>query len=509
MTIVSITGAGGNLAREVIESLLQDETLFLRLQCHDSKRGRRTARRLRRRCGRRAEILFGDVCDPKDCRKLCDGADYLIHLAAVVPPRADHDAAATLRTNRDGTLNLLRAVEETGSRAKLLYFSSVAVYGHRDPQHPWGRVGDPMVTSAFDMYGQSKTMAEFAVMESSLPCWAVLRFSAVLYDNILLGNISDGLIFHTPWNALIEWTTAKETASLVRSVIRQDLRDGAGGFWKRVWNVGGGEASRQTGYETFEDGFSLIGASAKSFFRPEWTLERNFHCFWFSDSDDLEALLHFRCQSCRDFWAWFARKHRIYRAGRLIPASLLRRLVLDPLLKNSNAPAYWAARGDEARLQAFYGGREAYDKRPRDWKDVQLFCESEDYDRIRHDPSYRRLDHGYDESRPDSELTLADMRQAAAFRGGACLSDAMVPGDLYQKLAWQCYDGHIFEATPYTVLKAGHWCPACCQIPCEWHTDHIARHSPFHAQVWLDTHDPEEEYVYRLDPDTGNCSLRS
>lgn len=498
MITVSMTGAGGNLAQEIIKYLLRDKTLFLRLQCHDSKRGRRTARKLRRCCGRQAEIFFGDVCDPEDCRKLCEGADYLIHLAAVVPPRADHDADATLRTNRDGTLNLLRVLEKAGSHTKLIYFSSVAVYGHRDPRHPWGRVGDPLVTSAFDMYGQSKTMAEFAIMESALPSWVILRLSAVLYDNILLSNISDGLIFHTPWNALIEWTTAKETASLVSAIIRHDLDNRTEGFWRRIYNVGGGRDSRRTGYESLEDGFQLIGASVKKFFRPEWTLERNFHCFWFSDSDELEERFRFRCQSSRDFWAWYARRHWICRAGALVPSSLLRRLVLDPLLENDNAPAYWAKHGDEARLQAFYGGREAYDARPRDWSDVKLFCESPDCERIRSDPAYRRLDHGYDESRPDSELALEDMRQAAAFRGGACLSEAAKSGDLYQKLLWQCHEGHTFTASPYTVLKAGHWCPVCCQVPFEWHTDRVAHHSPFHAQVWLDTHDPDEEFVYAL-----------
>lgn len=504
MTIVSITGAGGNLAQEVISCLLQDETLLLRLQCHDSARGRRTARRLRRRCGSRAEILFGDVRDPEDCRRLCEGADYLIHMAAVVPPRADHDPEATFRTNRDGTLNLLHTLEEAGGHTKLLYFSSVAVYGHRNPKHPWGRVGDPLVTSAFDMYGQSKTMAEFAVMESALSHWAVLRVSAVLYDNILLSNTSDGLIFHTPWNALIEWVTAKDIAALVHAVIRKDLRNETDGFWKRVYNVGGGASSRQTGYETFEDGFSLIGSSARAFFRPEWTLERNFHCFWFSDSDDLEERFHFHRQGCRDFWAWYARKHWIYRAGRLVPSSLLRRLVLDPLLNNENAPAFWAAHGDEARLQAFYGGRGAWEKRPRDWQDVWLFCESEDYEAIRRNPAYRPLDHGYDESRPDSELSLEDMQKAAAFRGGDCLSEAMAPGDLYRKLTWRCHEGHPFEAAPYTILKAGHWCPVCCGTEREWRMDRVARHSPFHAQVWLDSHSPDERFVYRLTDQTAS-----
>ena len=92
------------------------------------------------------------------------------------------------------------------------------------------------------------------------------------------------------------------------------------------------------------------------------------------------------------------------------------------------------------------------------------------------------------------------MKGAAEYRGGKCLSESMGKGDLYTKLQWECHDGHTFWASPYTVLKAGHWCPVCCQ-PEPWDFDRLAKFMPFYAQVWYDTHAREENTEYFFNGD--------
>lgn len=498
MITVAITGARGNLGKVAVKRLMEQKDLRVRALLHGTKQGKAFAAALRRKYGARVEILYGDICDYRACVLLTDGVDYVLHLAAVIPPKADHQRELAVASNRDGTRNLVDAVIENGNRAGFLFISTVAIYGNRNEKHPWGRVGDPLLTSAFDVYGRSKTEAERYILDSALNRWAILRQSAVLYDNILTGNISDGLMFHTPWNALIEWVTAEDSGVLFSNIIRRDRCGEIGVFWKKIYNVGGGPSARQTGYETFDDGFRLIGGSVKRFFRPNWNPPRNFHCFWFSDSDLLEKMFHFRSQGTADFWRKYKKKHWIYSVGGIVPSSLLRKLVIERLMKNANAPAYWREHGDTARMQAFFGPNDAFEKLPSRWEDFPLLCESKNYEALKqHDP---RLDlkHGYDESKPDTLLDISDMQEAAAFRGGVCLSEGMIPGDLYRKLRWRCHEGHEFEASPYTVLKAGHWCAACCGEDMEWHTDRIARHSPFHAQVWKDFHEPDECYLYSI-----------
>ena len=69
---------------------------------------------------------------------------------------------------------------------------------------------------------------------------------------------------------------------------------------------------------------------------------------------------------------------------------------------------------------------------------------------------------------------------------------------VHGKLVWKCSEGHMFESSPYTVLRGGHWCPFCCQ-PAPWRFDRLAKKSAFFAQVWYDSHAKEENYFYELD----------
>lgn len=58
-------------------------------------------------------------------------------------------------------------------------------------------------------------------------------------------------------------------------------------------------------------------------------------------------------------------------------------------------------------------------------------------------------------------LTIEEMQQIAADRGGKCLST--VYENNRTKLKWQCSQGHAWEAAPNNV-KHGTWCPVCSRI---------------------------------------------
>ena len=55
-------------------------------------------------------------------------------------------------------------------------------------------------------------------------------------------------------------------------------------------------------------------------------------------------------------------------------------------------------------------------------------------------------------------LTIAEMRQTAIDRGGACLSRRYQGSNIH--LRWRCARGHVWDARPWQV-RQGHWCPAC------------------------------------------------
>lgn len=93
----------------------------------------------------RFRMVEGDIRDLETCRAACDGADYVLHHAALgsVPWSMD-DPLRTNAVNVDGFVNMLVAAKDAGIK-RFVYASSSAVYGDT-PDHPQieERLGRPL-----------------------------------------------------------------------------------------------------------------------------------------------------------------------------------------------------------------------------------------------------------------------------------------------------------------------------------------------------------------------------
>lgn len=512
--VIALTGATGVMGGEVLSHLLESENTYqFKILIHNARHIRRFFKSLVKKGRGRIQIVRGSLTNYATAAQLVSGADYVIHCGAVIPPRADHNPDNAFAVNYGGTKNIVDAIKASGraDRIKLVHISTVAVYGSRNHRHPWARMGDPVISSAYDYYSAAKIKAERYVLESGLPHWVVLRQTAVYHKYFLSNNMNDGLMFHTCWNAPFEWVTDSDSGRLIKNLVDRDTAGTLNGFWRNAYNIGGGKTCRETGYETFNHGFALMGAGAEAFFEPHWNIPRNFHGVWFSDSYILEDFFNFRHDSIEDFWLRMAQSLWYYKLGRIVPSFLIKKLAIERLLTNSNAPMNWIRLKKQGRIDAFWGSLEEFNKIPRDWKNVPLLAKNRspdgaiDYEDLKDESKAARfaLDHGYDESKPDSELDIEDMKNAAVFRGGSVESRSMTKGALFEKLDWKCRNGHTFSANPFTILKAGFWCPVCCEaLP--WAFDKEAAHVPFYAQVWYDTHskmESERTYPYADDKD--------
>lgn len=506
---VALTGASGNMGVATVKALAESDSVGkIRMLLLDKPRERRLARDWQHRYGERVEILFGDMYNYDDCVRLVDGVDYVFNLAAVIPPSSDKSPELARRCNVCGVKNIVEAIEKQTAEPKFVHISSVAVYGNRNYLHPWGRVGDPLMPSVFDDYAIYKTIGERFVLDSEIKTWAILRQTAMLHPRMLTDNISDGLMFHTCFNAPLEWVTADDSGRLIARIVERDSRGEIDDFWKKVYNIGGGAENRKTGYETFDEGFRIIGGSAEAFLEPGWNGIRNFHGMWFSDSHVLNDIFGFQSETVADYWQDILRSHPYYKVGGILPASLLKFIIFKPLLYNYNAPARWMRDGNDGKVNAYFGSPENAECLPKTWDEFPLLCRGTvdtgtvDYQELKSPENLAErgliLPHGYDESKPDSELDISDMRAAAEFRGGKCLSESMVKGDLYTKLLWECHDGHRFYMSPYAVLKAGHWCDKCLTED-KWDYDRQAKYNKFYASVWYDSHAKNENRVYTYD----------
>lgn len=502
--VIALTGVTGAMGGEVLLSLMQSpENFKVRCIIYDAeKKLPAFVKATLKKYKKRIYSFRGSIACREDCEKLLEGADYLINCASLIPPKSDHSPKETYLSNYIGTKNLVDTVLASGNTTAFVHIATVAMYGHRAYPHIWGRVGDPVISSDYDCYSLYKLKAERYLLEAGLNKFVSLRQTAVLHKYMFANNLKDGLMFHTSWDSPLEWVTDRDSGILCKNLIERDLAGGLDGFWNGIYNIGGGESCRYTGFESLDAGFKLMGAGVKKFFKPNWNIPRNFHGVWFYDSDVLEGYLGFRTQSFDDFWAAMAKKYPYFRLARAVPAPIISRLVFKRLFKNTNSPMYWIRHGKEGRIRAFFGGRDKFEEIPTDWSGLRLLSEGEGYAELKNISNAGKylLNHGYDESKRLEELTLDDLNGAAEFRGGKC-AEAHFDGRPHKKIKWQCREGHVFESTPYTVLKGGYWCPHCCE-PKPWRYGALAKNIPFYAQVYFDTHDESEvDDVYPLSDD--------
>lgn len=505
---ISMTGASGNMGTEVLKQTLElSEVEFVRVLLTPKKKNNKLAKKLKKEHGNRIQIVRGWVEDRETCNAIVKGVDYVVHMAAVIPPASDADYKASYRCNSLGAINMADAVKAQTPQPKYIHVSTVALYGNRNEKHPFGRVGDPLLVSPFDCYAIHKLHGERYMLDAGLDCWAVLRQSAMLYDKMLMANISDGLMFHTAMNAPLEWVSARDSGYLLKRIFERDNKGEVPDFWGKIYNIAAGKRGRETGYDTFNDGFEMIGGSTEKFFKPNWFASRNFHGVWYADSDELETLFNYQRDGAHEYWQEIANHHKLFKMGRIVPKKLLHVFLFKKLLNHPNSPYRWVKDKDIARVTATFGSQQIAEDRSPDWKDYKLLAKNDfgDYDKLRETENAVLLNHGYDEDKPYKEWTIDDMRAAAEFRGGEVVSDQIA--DMYSKINWRCSEGHEFSASPYTVLRGGHWCAECCKIG-KWNFDKLSKRNPFYAQIWYDSHSQNEDNLYEMD-DNGVATIKT
>lgn len=481
---IFLTGATGTMGFATLESLLQlSNKPEITLLARDSKKNRKKLAPYLNLS--RIRMIWGDLRDPKAVKKGVDGADIVLHVGGLVSPKADYFPELTLAVNIKGMQNIIDSalVQPESRQPALVYIGSVSQYGPRETPRHWCRTGDPMVPADHDMYALSKIKAERILAESGLKRWVSLRQTGILYPALLF-NGTDPITFHVPLAGVLEWTTVEESAKLLANLCKKfEQRELPKDFWRRFYNIGSGEAFRLTNYQFEQQLLKAISCPApEKIFETNWFATRNFHGAWFSDSDLLEKMVPFRANTTpEDYFRFMASQLPPYfKLAGIVPAPLIKWGMKQIAKKKGLGTLGWFRDGNEEKLRSYFKSRQHYANIPG-WNDFPL-------DPPSMEATY--LSHGYDESKPLSELNIEDMKKAAEFRGGKCMSEEMVPGDLYTPLEWECAFGHRFKASPATVLLGGHWCDECLSDSSNYPRE--AARNPFMAQAWLSTHGEDE-----------------
>ena len=168
---VLVTGALGSIGLSTMTSLLAEGHDVIAFDLES-----RRARKLASGYNGRVRFVWGDITRPQSLRYTLEDVDAVIHLAAIIPPYSEKAPDLARRVNLEGTHCLIAEMEASPTAKRLIFASSVGIFGDVQDREPPLRVDTPV--SPTDDYGRHKVACEQAIRQSSLH-WSILRLAAV------------------------------------------------------------------------------------------------------------------------------------------------------------------------------------------------------------------------------------------------------------------------------------------------------------------------------------------
>ncbi|RKX77896.1 MAG: NAD(P)-dependent oxidoreductase [Spirochaetes bacterium] len=311
---ILLTGAFGNVGLSTLYSLLWDNRKVRILEV-PSKKYFKLAGKLKERFGNQIEILFGDIRNEQDVEKAIRGADAVIHLAAIIPPLADEKPALAKSVNVGGTRMLVSAMEKAPQKLKLLFASSVAVYGDRR-SNPIINPNDPPNPNPNDHYSMHKLECENIIRSSALR-WTIFRLTAIASTNSLKLN---PILFDMPLDTCIEICHSRDAGlAFARAVCREDIEG-------KILHIAGGTACRTVYRDYLNSMFELLGLG-RDFLPDSAFSNQGFHCGYMT-TEQSQRLLGYQHHTLKDFYEEVGRAFRFRRVFSILLRPFIRGYLL-------------------------------------------------------------------------------------------------------------------------------------------------------------------------------------
>ncbi len=281
---ILLTGAFGNVGLSTLKELLNTDYHVRVFEVYNRKN-----RKLAKKFKNRIEIIWGDLRNRKDVDSAVQNQDIIIHLAAIIPPLADANPELAESVNVGGTKNILDVINKQLHKPKLIFTSSVAVYGDRR-YNPMIEVTDPLAPSKGDYYAITKISAEKLIREAGVD-FAIFRLTYITSIDKL--NM-DPLMFHMPLDTSIEICDTKDVGlALINAIECNEV-------WGETFNLAGGKQCRITYREYLNDMMEIFGLG-RNFLPEEGFTEKDFHC-GFMNTNKSQNFLKYQKHTLEDYY---------------------------------------------------------------------------------------------------------------------------------------------------------------------------------------------------------------
>ncbi len=333
---VLVTGASGTVGEEVVYQLLNEKDNY-EVTVFDLKT--KGSKKLFGQFEDNIRIHYGDIGNKETVAQACKDKDAIIHLAAIIPPLADEDHVLAEKVNIRGTRNLIQGLQKFSPSAFFLYSSSISVYGDR-LQNPWIKMDDQLVPCERDYYAKTKLEAE-KLIRGRLTHWAIFRLTAIMGTN---NHSASSLMFHMPLDTKMEICTPADTARAFVHALRHQRE-----LEQQIYNLSGGRDCRVSYRDFIQRSFKISGLGSPGF-QPRTFAEKNFHCGFYADGDDLEKILHFRHDTMEDYFAQLKQSVSPLQKG----TTILLRHFIKRRLQNLSAPYQALKKNNKTDIDYFF-----------------------------------------------------------------------------------------------------------------------------------------------------------
>ncbi|MCG3258778.1 MAG: NAD(P)-dependent oxidoreductase [Candidatus Heimdallarchaeota archaeon] len=315
---ILITGAFGNLGLSTIKELVR---LNHQITCFDlpNRRNKRAFRKLSRK--HKLSVVWGNISDTASIALAIKNQDCIIHLVAILPPLSDKLPDYAYKINVLGTNNIIEEVKKQNLSPRIIYASSVTVYGPKSPDSPVITLDTPI--NPTDVYSKTKVEAEELLVKSCLP-WIILRLTAVPALD-LMSNMKLDPIFSIPLQQKLEFLhTFDAGVALARSVDITQVN--------RFYLIGGGKQNQFKNKEFLSMYFKVLGLGNFPTKISKTPITNNdwYYTLWM-DSTEAQELLKYLKHTYEDFLSEFKKANRFI----VSIITLLRPLVKQILIMKS------------------------------------------------------------------------------------------------------------------------------------------------------------------------------
>jgi len=282
---VLLTGAFGNVGQSTLQEMIKQGHS---VRCFDLKT--KANEGIARKFGKQIEVVWGDLRCPEDVQAAVHGREVVVHLAFIIPKlsatgiESESNPGWAYEVNVGGTRNLLKAMAALPKPPRIIFTSSLHVYGRTQDQPPPRTALDPV--QPLEHYTRHKIECEQMIKASSLQ-WTILRLAATLPVRLIL----DPGMFDVPLDNRIEFVHTRDVGLAITNAINSE------DIWGKTLLIGGGPSCQFYYRDLVQQILEAIGIGML----PEQAFASIPFCTDWLDTAESQQLLHYQQHTLDDY----------------------------------------------------------------------------------------------------------------------------------------------------------------------------------------------------------------